>query len=46
MLHLYFKYEVIGMSVEKEKFRLGKYKFLFGSGVGRGASENFGKYAF
>ena len=35
-----------GMSVEKEKFRLGKYKFQFGSGVGRGPSENFGKYAF
>ena len=35
-----------GMSVEKDKFRLGKYKFQFGSGVGRGPSENFGKYAF
>ena len=34
------------MSVEKEKFRLGKYKFQFGSGVGRGPLETFGKYAF
>ena len=33
------------MSVEKEKFRLGKYKFQFRSGVGRGRSEHFGKYA-
>ena len=34
------------MSVEKEKFRLGKCKFEFGSGVGWGPSENVGKYAF
>ena len=28
-----------GMPVEKEKFRLGKYKFQFGSGVGQGPGE-------
>ena len=27
------------MSVEKEKFRLGKCKFQFGSGGGRGPAE-------